>query len=118
MLIKNCKTNLFKENDFNVPVTMFCKNTRHYTPEAYKSAWLETIRDTLGEIVNSSLTFVFKIYTSDCSSENSICVTCKGTDIKNQIASTFEKPTSLRIDIAGSSQRRAFKRKSWLILIP
>lgn len=111
MLTRNCVTDLFESGDFNVRVTLFDNNPKYYVPEAYKGAWIETIRDSLGGgIVNSKEVRAFSIKRTG--KKDSYLYEGTFTQFLEKLRSSFQKPTSIRITIFGEPDR------SWIILIP
>ncbi len=111
MLNRNCATDLLERGDFNVRVTLFDKNPKHYVPEAYKAAWIETIRDCLGGgIVHSNEPKTFAI--KKPGQKTAYLYGGTFTQFIQKLESYFQKPTSIRITILGEHDR------SWIILIP
>lgn len=111
MLTRNCVTNLFEKGDFNVRVTLFDKNPKHYTPEAYKAAWVETIRDSLGSgIAHSNEIRAFSV--KKPGQKSSYLYEGTFSNFIRKLQSSLQKPTSIRITIFGEPDR------SWIILIP
>ena len=111
MLTRNCATDLFERGDFNVRVTLFDKDPRHYVPAAYKSAWIEAIRDSLGGgIVHSRKSHAFAV--KKPGQKHSYLYSSTFAQFIRKIESSYQKPTSIRITIFGEPDR------SWLILIP
>lgn len=111
MLIRNCETNLFQHGDFNVRVTIFDKNPKHYVPEAYKGAWIETIRDMLGGyIVNSDKEDAFTLTKEG--QRYHYLYQGSGKSLITMLRSKFQKPCSLRIELLGEPTR------AWIIIIP
>ncbi len=111
MLTRNCATSLFKTGDFNVRVTLFDKNSKYYTPKAYKAAWFETIRDSLGGgNIQSNVEKTFYIVCEDSKNYHLF----KGTtrELIQKMDYMFLKPVSIRISLLDE------KEKSWIILIP
>lgn len=114
MLIRNCEaTSLLREGDFNVRVTIFDRNPKFYTPEAYKAAWIETIRDSMGGmLVNSKETFKFHIQIASAKGFQEI--TGPSSDLISLLRSeAYPKPMSLRIDVVKSKN----KMHSWIFIV-
>ena len=110
MLIRNCVTDLFNSDDFNVRLTMFAKNPKFFLSQAYKAAWIETIRDSLGEgILNSNKEYKFAITTSTPLSVTLYEGTPKGL---MKFITDNVSPSSIRITLFDITE------KTWIILIP
>ena len=111
MLTRNCATDLFEKGDFNVRVTLFDKNPKYYTPEAYKTAWAEAIRDCLGRgIAHSNEIKGFRIKKSK--HKQTYFYQGNFTQFIQMLKTTIQSPTSIRITILGETDR------TWIILIP
>ena len=112
-----CVSDFVRKGDFDVRLTLFNYDPKMCTFKDYKSAWIQTICSTVSSaFVTSHSTFIFDIY--DCVSNKApIRVTCKGTDFAAELDKLFEKPISLRIELAGSSRMVVFVKKSWIIFI-
>lgn len=114
MLTRNCEaTSLLREGDFNVRVTIFDRNPKFYTPEAYKAAWIETIRDSMGGmLVNSKETFKFHIQIANAKGFQEI--TGPASDLISLLRTeAYPKPMSLRIDVVKSKN----KMHSWIFIV-
>jgi len=110
MLIRNCETKLFQRSDFNVRVTIFDKNPKHYPPEAHKVAWIETIRDSLGgAIVNSTKEDAFTLTKEG--QHYAYLYQGSGKGLIEKIKSKYQKPCSLRIELLGDTNR------AWIIIV-
>ena len=111
MLNRNCATDLFEPGDFNVRVTLFDKNPKYYVPGAYKAAWIETIRDSLGGgISHSNEIRTFRIKRPN--QKNAYLYEGTFSQFIQMLKATRQKPTSIRITIFGERDR------SWIVLIP
>ena len=112
MLIRNRETKLFQSGDFNVRVTVFDRNPKHYVPAVYKSAWIETIRDALGGgILDSKKVRGFTIYHDKM--RTFYLFNGTGKELISKINAMFQKPKSLRISIIDGD-----REKTWVIIIP
>ena len=108
MLNRNCAiTNLLREGDFNVRVTVFDHSTHT------KGAWIEIIRDSIGGgIVNSTERIKAEII-----DENGRCIVCgilAGNNIANIIDAYCKDPIGLRITLTKLSDRS--KVRTWIIV--
>ena len=111
MLTRNCVTDLFEKGDFNVRVTLFDREPKFYLPEAYKAAWIETIRDSLGGgIFPSNEVRDFSVKKAE--QKASYLYSGTANQFIQELKSSRQKPTSIRITILGKPDR------TWIILIP
>ena len=111
MLTRNCATDLFQSGDFNIRVTLFDRNPKHFVTDAYKAAWIETIRDSLGGgIANSNevKSFLFRL----TGQKSSYFFDGNFSQFIQMIKHCCQKPTSMRITLLGDAPR------TWIILIP
>lgn len=116
MLNRNCATeDLFENGDFNVRTTLFCKNPKYYVKEAYKKAWIETVKECLGGfIVNNELYLSFKITYMNSENTKIICPLYeKGINLPRRLKKLFDTPQSVRIDLLTNNSKR-----TWIIIVP
>ena len=87
MLIRNCVSNLFKENDENVRVTIFKKNPRFYVTGGYMHSFLETVRNSLGPGIcyNSTEDFCFFLIYEVADNILYKEIDCHGNEIMEEI---------------------------------
>ena len=117
MLIRNCVTNLFKENDEKVRVTIFKKNPKFYITGGYMHSFLETVRNTLGPgiVWNDTNDFCFFIIYEVAGNYVYKEIDCRGRQIISEIQKLIDYPTSLRIECCRRGHIRA--KRSWIILV-
>ena len=109
MLTRNCVPKLFRPDDFNARVTVFSKTPRYYQPLAYKNAWLETIRNSLGKgVVNNTDSNFIEIVASNGGYCNGFMT---GNQLMDRLQRDFHEPTSIRISFHG------WPTRSWIIIL-
>lgn len=109
MPIGNCVTNLFKEGDYNVRTTVFKQRINSDPSSSYK-AWIEIIRDSIGRGMICSAKLFNVIIT--LGNGTAYKLSCGGQDIIGFVKMFCNQPTSIRIDIKGTSNSR-----TWIVLL-
>lgn len=118
MLIRNCVSNLFKENDENVRVTIFKKNPRFYVTGGYMHSFLETVRNSLGPGIcyNSTEDFCFFLIYEVADNILYKEIDCHGNEIMEEIKKFIDYPKSVRVECCKRGQIRS--KRSWIVLVP
>ena len=115
MLIKNSETNLFKQGDFNIRVTLFDKNPKYYSAAAYKEIWVKTIYDSLrGSIIHTNKQYTFCIEYPGLEKPYALIGTA--AQLTKNLYS-YDLPKSVRITISDSSNDYCHLG-TWIIIIP
>ena len=110
MLTRNCVTNLFKKDDFNVRVSVFDKNPAHYLPKAYYNAWIDMITDSLGGGLLNSGKEIIMVFTRTSKEQNGHQII--SDQIPEYVRSDFTKAEPMRIDIIKNNEKH-----SWIFLL-
>ncbi|MBR6689147.1 MAG: hypothetical protein IKL68_03945 [Clostridia bacterium] len=114
MLNRNCAiTNLIKEGDFNVRLTVFDPTKCSDNPVYQKGAWFEVIRDSIGGgIVNSHAKV--KLIIEYGSGKHPFRGIIRGSLISEMIRVSCPNPEPLRISIAPVSDTS--KLRTWIFV--
>ena len=111
MINKKMLSRLFEDSDINIPVTIFSEPQKKVNGYAYKSAWYQTISDTLGETLkNHEQNYHFQI--TSMKGKN-YTLHCTGAFLMAELHKLFEckAPLSIRIDLLEDSD------SSWVIIL-
>ena len=109
MSIVNCE--LFKPTDINVRTSIFHVNPKYYVPAAYKAAFLELIRDSLGAHILLNEDNIFATITKINGSSKTF--SCVGTTLMLFIKDCIRCVEPIRIDITS----KGHDTRSWVFLI-